>query len=332
MGDAAGELAKRFHLLRLRELLLRPLERGLGFAFLGHVAGDFHEPGQRADLVADRLDHGARPEQALVTPHAPALDGAFAFVGGEVERPRRLAALLLLLGVEAAEVLSDDLRRSVLVNALRAHVPIRDVTAAVEHEDRVVGDALNHRAKTPLALHQRLLRLAALGDVLLERGFDPLALLDLGVQDLCRVLEARGTFFERLLQVVVRALKIFRGAAALGDVLRDHHEMPHGTAVVGNGRDVVAHPPARAVGHHMSAFEGKSFSGADRVLDQIGQVRQVIRIGQVLDAHLQQFGGRTARDPAKSIVDEGKAPGRIDLRDAHDRLAEHRAENLLLVA
>ena len=72
--------------------------------------------------------------------------------------------------------------------------------------------------------------------------------------------------------------------------------------------------------------------GAGRVPDQIGQVRQVVRIGQILDLHLQQFRGRTAHDPAKSTVDEGKASRRIDLRDADDGLAEHRAENLLLVA
>ena len=125
--DAAGELAERLHLLRLGELLLRPLERGLRLPPLGDVAGDVHEADQRADLVADRLDHGARPEHALVAPHAPALDDIFALVGGDLERARRLAALLLLLGIEAAEVLADDFRRRVLVDALRAHVPIGDV-------------------------------------------------------------------------------------------------------------------------------------------------------------------------------------------------------------
>ena len=184
VGDAAGQLAERLHLLRLGELLLRPLERGLRLPPLGDVARDLHEADERAHLVADRLDHDARPEQALVAPHAPALDDVLALVGGDLEGARRLAALLLLLGIEPAEVLADDLGRRVLVDALRAHVPVGDVAVRVEHEDRVVGDALDHHAKAPFAFHQRLLRLAALGDVVLERVLDPFALLDLGVQHL----------------------------------------------------------------------------------------------------------------------------------------------------
>ena len=126
VGDAAGQLAERLHLLRLGELLLRALERCLRLPSLGDVARDLHEAGERAHLVADRLDHDARPEQALVAPHPPALDHAFALVGGELEGARRLAALLLLLGIEPTEMLADDFRRRVLVNALRAHVPVGD--------------------------------------------------------------------------------------------------------------------------------------------------------------------------------------------------------------
>src|SRR6266478_2394969 len=138
-------------------------------------------------------------------PHTPALDGTFALVGGDLERPRRLAALLLLLGVEETEVLPDDFRRGVLVNSLRPHVPVGDVAAAVEHEDRVIGDALDDGPKAPFALQQRLLRLAALGDVVLERGFDALALLDLRIKDLGGLLEGRGAFLDCFLQVVMRA-------------------------------------------------------------------------------------------------------------------------------
>ena len=200
VGDAAGQLAERFHLLRLGELLLRPLERGLRLPSLGDVAGDLHEADERADLVADRLDHDARPEQALVAPHAPAFDDAFALVGGELERARRLAALLLLLGIEPAEVLADDFRRRVLVDALRTHVPVGDVSVPVEHEDRVVGDALDDHPKAPFAFHERLLRLAALGDVVLERGLDALPLLDLGCRTSVAFLRsrcARATVFRR---------------------------------------------------------------------------------------------------------------------------------------
>src|SRR5262249_52313168 len=156
------------------------------------------------------------PEQALVAPHAQALDHALALIGGELERARRLAALLLLLGIEPAEVLSDDFGGGILVNALRAHIPIGDVTAAVEHENRVIGDPLSDCMETPFALQQRLLRLAPLCDVVLERGFDPLALLGLAVQKLARLRKTRGTLFERLLQVVMGLLEAVVGEAALG--------------------------------------------------------------------------------------------------------------------
>ena len=63
VGDAAGQLAERLHLLRLGELLLRPLERRLRLPPLGDVARDLDEADQRAQLVADRLDHNARPER-----------------------------------------------------------------------------------------------------------------------------------------------------------------------------------------------------------------------------------------------------------------------------
>ena len=79
-------------------------------------------------------------------------------------------------------MLADDFGRRVLVDALRAHVPVGDVAVRIEHEDRIIGDALNDHPKAPLAFHQRFLRLAALGDVVLERGLDALPLLDLGMQ------------------------------------------------------------------------------------------------------------------------------------------------------
>src|SRR5260370_9240905 len=112
------------------------------------------DPAGGARLVANRLDDGARPEQTLVAPYAPAFDGAFALVGGHMERPRGLATVLLLLGVEPAEMLPDAFRRGVLGNALRPHVPVGDVTAASWHENRVIGAALANGAQRPSVLHQ----------------------------------------------------------------------------------------------------------------------------------------------------------------------------------
>ena len=47
------------------------------------------------------------------------------------------------------------------------------------------------------------------------------------LQDFAGVLKRRGTFVERLLQIVVRVLEIFLGLAAVGHVLRHRHEMAH---------------------------------------------------------------------------------------------------------
>src|SRR5260370_37941449 len=99
------------------------------------------DPAGGARLVANRLDDGARPEQTLVAPDAPAFDGAFALVGGHMERPRRLATVLLLLGQEPAEMLPDAFRRGLLVNALRTPVSVGDATASVQRGNSVIGDA-----------------------------------------------------------------------------------------------------------------------------------------------------------------------------------------------
>src|SRR5262249_57348085 len=97
VGTAADRSAAPSQLVRLRQLLVRRFERCLGLPPLGDVARAVHEAGKGPRLVAHRLDHGARPEWALVAPHAPALDGTFALVGGDLKRARGLAAELLLL-------------------------------------------------------------------------------------------------------------------------------------------------------------------------------------------------------------------------------------------
>ena len=54
MCDAAGQLTKRLHFLRLRELFMCPFERFLRVAPLGDVARDLGEADELAVLVADR--------------------------------------------------------------------------------------------------------------------------------------------------------------------------------------------------------------------------------------------------------------------------------------
>ena len=89
---------------------------------------------------------------------------------------------------------------------------------------------------------------------------------------------------------------------------------------------------ARAVRQHVPDLGDEAFAGSDRRSEQFEHLRLIIGIDDVLDALPQQLGRRTLNDLAKSVVDEHEPPGRIDLRDADDRLAEHGAQILLLLA
>ena len=137
----------------------------------------------------------------------------------------------------------------------------------VEHEDRVIGDALDDHPKAPFAFHQRLLRLAALGDVVPERVLDAFLLLDLGLQDIAGVLERSRCAHRPCAAVVVRALQILLGVAAVGDVLRDRHEVAHRAVLVGrSARRGSCTQLARAVGQHLPAFGDEPLAGVDCVL------------------------------------------------------------------
>src|SRR5690606_9912539 len=114
---AAGELADRFQPLGLRELFAHLLECALRLAPLGGVAGDLGEADQPAALVADRLDDRARPEPAAVLAHPPALGLVAALGGGEDEPAPRQPRRAVLIGVEAGEVLAEDLVRRVALDS-----------------------------------------------------------------------------------------------------------------------------------------------------------------------------------------------------------------------
>ena len=219
MRDAPGQLAECLHFLRLRELLLGARKRLLGFAPFADVAGDHCVSDQRAGLVADRLDDDARPEHAFVASHPPAFGDVLALVGGDLQGARRLATLLFLLGVEAAEVLTDDLARRVVMDPLRTRVPVGDVAFGIEHEDRVVGHALNEQAEPPFAFRQRLLRFTALGEILHQRGLDVFPLFDLGIEDVVRLLERGSPLQHDALEIIARAPQIFLRLTARGDIL-----------------------------------------------------------------------------------------------------------------
>ena len=142
MRHPAGELAERVELLRLGQVLLHLLELELGLAPLGRVAGDLGKTDQFAALV-DRIDHDAGPEEGAVLAHPPAVVLVAPGLPGGRQRTCWLAVGAIGLGVEAGEMLAEDFLRRVALDALRADVPAGHDPGGIEHEQRVVRDALD---------------------------------------------------------------------------------------------------------------------------------------------------------------------------------------------
>ena len=120
VSKASGQLTERFHLLRPEQLLPRFLEAKPGLALFGHVAGDLGEADQFAGLVLDRVDDDACPELCPVLAHAPPLGFVPAGRPRRFERAFGNAGFEVLRGVEAAEMLADNLVGRIAFDTLRA--------------------------------------------------------------------------------------------------------------------------------------------------------------------------------------------------------------------
>ncbi len=146
MGDPAGQLADRLHLLRLEQGLLRPFQGLLGLVLVGDVAGDLGEADQFALLVADGVDHHVGPETLAVAPHAPTLALETPVHRRLLQVAGRDAGGAVLFGVEAREVLTQDVVGLVALEALGPGVPARHVAGGVQHIDGVVVDRVDQHA------------------------------------------------------------------------------------------------------------------------------------------------------------------------------------------
>src|SRR5262249_13827918 len=98
----------RVELLRFRELLLHLLELELDLAALGDVAGDLGKAEQLAVLV-DGIDDHAGPKERTVLADAPAFLLIAALFRGDPQGAGRLSVGPVDFGIEAGEVLPDDL-------------------------------------------------------------------------------------------------------------------------------------------------------------------------------------------------------------------------------
>src|SRR6185312_10874758 len=91
-----------------------------------------------------------RPEAAAVLAHAPAFAFEAAFFGRRRERALRPAGQAILFGVKTREILTDDFRRLVALDPLRAGIPARYDALRVDHVDRIVGDCIDEETVTRL--------------------------------------------------------------------------------------------------------------------------------------------------------------------------------------
>ena len=156
MRHAAGELAERVHLLRFGKLPLNSGKLHLRLAALGDIAGDLGVADQLAGFIANRIDHHAGPEERTILADAPAFLFIAAGLACNRQRPCRAAGGLILVGVEAREMLADDFRRRVAFDPFAAGVPARHESLRIEHVQRVVCDTADQEPEVALAVQQRI--------------------------------------------------------------------------------------------------------------------------------------------------------------------------------
>src|ERR1043165_812332 len=131
----------------------------------GDVAGHFGKADELSRIIQDAIDHHRSHERSAVLADARAL--GFIAAGFSRLRQRLLWDLsgLVFGGVKAAEMLSDDLVRTIAFDPFGASIPGRYETMRVELENGVIDNCLDQPAVSPLAFKEAELRLLALGDV-----------------------------------------------------------------------------------------------------------------------------------------------------------------------
>src|SRR5581483_9100373 len=101
------------------------------------------------------------PEARAVLAHAPGLLLEASYARGGLELALALSRSHVLDGIEAREVLADDLVGAPALDLLRAAVPRGHAAFAIERDDGVVLYALDHQAKALLGVALFDLRLEA---------------------------------------------------------------------------------------------------------------------------------------------------------------------------
>ncbi len=151
MRQAARELAHRLHLLRLKQRLLRPLQFELGLTPFRQVPRHLGEADQFAGVIANGVDHHARPEPSPVLAQPPAFREEPPFAAGCLQRPPGELHRDVLGRIEGGEVPSDDLLGRIALDPLGARIPVGHDPLGIERENGVVRHPLDQQPELTLA-------------------------------------------------------------------------------------------------------------------------------------------------------------------------------------
>ena len=302
VGDAAGELAHRLHLLRLAQLLLGALallhlgvQALVGGLKLGRALGDppLEQP-FGLDVLAD-IDVGAEPADdppLLVADRHDLRQERPEHAIRALERKRHLERLARGEGVLPAR---DDARQ-------------------------LLG--VVHRLPAP-----PFLALGGGAGVFVPAPVVPED-VPVGVSDPAQ----RGDIVGERIKLLAAQPQRLPGRLALGDVDRNGENGERSPGGVTDRAHAIVDPNGGPVRAAVTLFDLERLASLNRALEQEGVARQVIGMRDVLRAHPDQLFTRAADDLAVAVVHAQEPAVEILFDETRCGLAEDRAEPLLAVA
>ena len=126
----------------------------LGRTLFGHISGDFGETDELS-IFDNRVDNHHCPKTAAILSDPPGFGGEAAGFGGYPQRLCGDTINALLIGIEAGEMLTDDLFSRVTFDPFSARVPTHHVPLWAEHVDGVVHHALDQQLMKIDQCHSR---------------------------------------------------------------------------------------------------------------------------------------------------------------------------------
>ena len=135
---------------------------------------------KRPVIVLDRIHDDAGPETGAVLAHTPTFRLVAPLAVSLLQGYPGQTSLNVFGCVKAGKVLTDDLVGGVALDARGTGVPVGDVSVGIQHEDRIVRDALDKQPEAALGLQRGTL----LGHVAGDFGeADEVAVAEDGIDD-----------------------------------------------------------------------------------------------------------------------------------------------------